>query len=131
MEDREGAIAPFFCYHLNMRTRLEMDVKIPAKKNKYKIGRGRMYKPDDILAFEDEVFVATREQRCIQIPGKFSISGTYYLTEAADLDNANTTLLDALQLCGVIENDKLNVHIDIHKVTGSGRHGCIVTLTQV
>lgn len=90
-----------------------------------------MYKPNQIKEFEALVWQETKAQKCLQIPGTFSLKGKFYLSKAQDLDNAVTTLLDALQQAGVIENDKLNVHLDIWKITVGKIKGCEVTIAAV
>lgn len=115
-----------------MKTTLVLDFTIPAKKNSYRVSRnGGMYKPEKIKQFESDVGKEVMLQKCMQIPGTFSVRGKYFLSKGADLDNANTTLLDALELAGVIENDKLNIHIDIWKITAGSKRGCDITIAAI
>ena len=83
---------------------------IPVKKNSYKIGNKRLYKPKEITEFEDEFGCALMEQGLSyknQIKGPFKISATFYVKNMAkDMDGMLTSVLDCLELYEIIENDK-------------------------
>lgn len=117
-----------------MKTRIEYTGKVPAKKNSYRINprTRRLYKPADIQRFETDVYNTVREQGCTAIAGKFAISGVFYITNGQDMDNALTSTLDALQIAGVIENDKYLVIIDsLMKVTAGKMRGFDLTIRAV
>jgi len=113
-------------------TNLILQSKIPSKKNSYRLSKaGGMYKPAKITEFEELVQMEVLVQKTQSVPGTFSLEGKFYLSKTADLDNATTTLLDCLEKAGVIENDKLLVHLDVWKIVQPKRFGCEVTLTAV
>jgi Holliday junction resolvase RusA-like endonuclease len=94
--------------------------EIPVKKNTQRIGKhGGIYKAQKASDFEDQIGWEWRLTRQEPITGAFRIkSGYFCITARKDLDGCLTTLLDALQYAGAIENDKLLVEIgNVRKVS--------------
>ena len=83
--------------------------EIPVKKNTQRISKhGGIYKPKNAADFEETIGWEWRLTRQEPVPGTFKIvSGAFYIPERKDLDGCLTSLLDALQYAGAIENDRL------------------------
>jgi len=97
---------------------------IPSKKNTQRISKhGGIYKQQDVRDYEDLVaWSMIKSKGALLVP--FGIRGTFTIAKRKDLDNALTTVLDSLQLCGVIRNDKDLMHIsDLKKVPANKRQG--------
>lgn len=96
--------------------------RIPTKKNRYRISRnGGFFKPKDVTDFERMFGKEVAAQRVGMVRGPFRISVELLVGEhEPDLDGAVTTILDCLQLCEVIANDKDAVMIQASKKGGRG-----------
>jgi Holliday junction resolvase RusA-like endonuclease len=97
---------------------IELDIKgeIPVKKNRQRIGaHGGIYKDPASREYEEMVGWECRLKRIEPIEGPFAIGGVFYINPRKDLDGVLTTLLDALQRAGAIENDKLLSEIRLLK----------------
>jgi len=85
--------------------------QVPSKSNGYKIGNNRLYKSQELKHYEDVFYAELLFQRYLlseTIKEKFSIEiHVYFQSNRSDLDNAAKIILDCLQTCGVIENDRL------------------------
>ena len=85
--------------------------QVPSKSNGYKIGNNRLYKSKELKDYEHFFLLKMLEYRHLfiePIKKKFSISIlVYFQSNRSDLDNSAKIILDCLQNCKVIENDRL------------------------
>lgn len=85
--------------------------QVPSKSNGYKIGNNRLYKSKELKEYEHFFLLKMLEYRHLfiePIKYKFSIKIlVYFQSNRSDLDNAAKIILDCLQSCRVIENDRL------------------------
>lgn len=87
---------------------------IPVKKNKQRISRyGGIYKDPDVVSYETSLGFQAYAQGARPITGHFELWAEFHIRKNKDLDGVLTTLLDSLQIAGLIENDKL-----LRRVTG-------------
>jgi Holliday junction resolvase RusA-like endonuclease len=85
--------------------------QVPSKSNGYKIGNNRLYKSKELKDYEHFFLLKMLEYRHLflePIKEKFSIKIlVYFQSNRSDLDNSAKIILDCLQNCKVIENDRL------------------------
>jgi Holliday junction resolvase RusA-like endonuclease len=85
--------------------------QVPSKSNGYKIGNNRLYKSRELKDYEHFFHLKMLSYRFMfkdSIKDKFAIKiHVYFQSNRSDLDNAAKIILDCLQACGVIENDRL------------------------
>jgi Holliday junction resolvase RusA-like endonuclease len=85
--------------------------QVPSKSNGYKIGNNRLYKSKELKEYEHFFLLKMLEYRHLfiePIKDKFSIKIlVYFQSNRSDLDNSAKIILDCLQNCKVIENDRL------------------------
>jgi Holliday junction resolvase RusA-like endonuclease len=85
--------------------------QVPSKSNGYKIGNNRLYKSKELKDYEHFFLIKMLEYRHLfiePIKDKFSIKIlVYFQSNRSDLDNSAKIILDCLQNCKVIENDRL------------------------
>jgi Holliday junction resolvase RusA-like endonuclease len=85
--------------------------QVPSKSNGYRIANNRLYKSKELKEYEHYFFLAMLQYRHMfiePIKEKFSIKIlVYFQSNRSDLDNAAKIILDCLQNCKVIENDRL------------------------
>jgi Holliday junction resolvase RusA-like endonuclease len=85
--------------------------QVPSKSNGYKIGNNRLYKSKELKYYEHFFLLKMLEFRHLflePIKEKFSIEiHVYFQSNRSDLDNSAKIILDCLQNCKVIENDRL------------------------
>ncbi len=82
--------------------------QVPSKSNGYKIGNNRLYKSSLLKEYE-YIFafqIKKHLKEPINEPFKIWIH-VYFQSNRSDLDNAAKVILDCLQSCGMIENDRL------------------------
>lgn|SRR3990167_7606593 len=81
--------------------------KMLTKKNMYRRSRnGGMFKPDEVTAWEKDMYYQMKQARLPKTAGYYSITmQIYFKTAAGDLDGAITSLLDVFQIYGLIDND--------------------------
>lgn len=94
--------------------------KIPSKSNSYRIvtlcGHGSLAKTPSLKKYE-ESFYAQCSIRGKNIKGFFKLDvDIYHENMRPDLDNAFKVLLDCLQSCGVIKNDRQCMEIHARKL---------------
>jgi len=93
--------------------------QVPSKSNGYKIGNNRLYKSRDLKEYEERFFwqyVAANRMQIETIKEKFSIEIlVYFQSNRSDLDNSAKIILDCLQDCKAIENDRLCHKLMMHK----------------
>jgi Holliday junction resolvase RusA-like endonuclease len=93
--------------------------QVPSKSNGYKIGNNRLYKSRELKEYEERFFwqYATATGRQIEtIKEKFAIEIlVFFQSNRSDLDNSAKIILDCLQNCKAIENDRLCHRLTMHK----------------
>lgn len=93
--------------------------QVPSKSNGYKIGNNRLYKSKELIAYESRFkwLLALDKGKPIElIKDKFAIEiFVYFQSNRSDLDNSAKIILDCLQNCNVIENDRLCHRLTMHK----------------
>ncbi len=94
--------------------------KIPSKSNSYKIvtlaGHGSLAKTKALKAYE-QAFYLQCSLRGIGLECYFKLRvDVYYDSMRPDLDNSFKILLDCLQSCKVIQNDRQCVEIHARKL---------------
>ena len=94
--------------------------KIPSKSNCYKVvtlnGHGSLAKQQVLKAYEKNFYLQC-PMRGMNIKGLFKLSvDVYHENMRPDLDNCFKVLLDCLQMCKVIQNDRQCVEIHARKL---------------
>jgi Holliday junction resolvase RusA-like endonuclease len=82
--------------------------QVPSKSNGYRIGGNRLYKTVALKSYEVSFEWQIRKHKgeTISVPFQIWIE-VYFHSNRSDLDNASKVILDCLQTCGVIKNDRL------------------------
>lgn len=94
--------------------------QVPSKSNSYRIvrisGHGSLCKTKVLKDYEDRFFMQC-SLRGKGIASRFRLSADiYFRSDQPDLDNALKAILDCLQGCGAIRNDRLCVEIHARKL---------------
>lgn len=93
--------------------------QVPSKSNGYKIGNNRLYKSKELIEYENRfkwLLALAKGKPSEPIKDKFSIEiFVYFQSNRSDLDNSAKIILDCLQNCNVIENDRLCHRLVMHK----------------
>ena len=94
--------------------------KVPSKSNCYKIitlaGHGSLAKTPALKAYEKSFYLQCNIYRNKGIKGLFALEvDVFNDSNRADLDNAMKAVLDCLQACNAIENDRNCVRIVAQK----------------
>lgn len=94
--------------------------QVPSKSNCYKVitlhGHGSLAKSAALRKYEDAFFMQC-SLRGKGIDKRFRlVIDVYYSSDRPDLDNALKIVLDCLQACGAIKNDRLCSAIDARKL---------------
>lgn len=85
--------------------------QVPSKSNGYRIGNNRLYKSKPLLQYEESFRLQTLTVHDT-ISVEFGINIiVYFQSNRSDLDNAAKVILDCLQNCGIIANDRLCVRL--------------------
>lgn len=82
---------------------------VPSKKNSYRIGNRRLFKPQELTDFDDLFYYQFHAQHKGHKPivaKQITMFIHFRLHTDRDLDNMITTVMDAMQFAGVIKNDK-------------------------
>lgn len=92
----------------------------PSKSNSYKVitidGHGSLGKSDALIRYERDFFMQCSLRRA-GIDRRFKLTvDIYFRSDRSDLDNALKVILDCLQACGVIKNDRLCAEIHARKL---------------
>jgi len=97
------------------KTRFFLIGKVPTKKNRYKISRGRMYQDPEVTAWMDAAYYAIYypARQIITVPCGLSI--LFKTDNRSDLDGMTTTIFDLLQKAKVIKNDRQIVELTAKK----------------
>lgn len=107
---------------------------VPSKSNSYKVvtihGHGAMAKTAALTAYERSFFLQF-SGRGAMIDRPFSLTvDVYYRSNRPDLDNALKVLLDCLQQCKAIKNDRLCTAITARKFVSKERPRAEITITE-
>jgi Holliday junction resolvase RusA-like endonuclease len=94
--------------------------QVPSKSNCYRVitlhGHGALGKTKALQDYEETFFLQC-SLRGAMISKRFSLTvDVYYKSDLPDLDNALKTILDCLQTCKVIKNDRLCAEIKARKL---------------
>lgn len=93
--------------------------QVPSKSNGYKIGNNRLYKSRELKEYEERFLwqnAVAKYKSNETIKEKFAIEiFVYFQSNRSDLDNSAKIILDCLQNCKVIENDRLCHKLTMHK----------------
>lgn len=85
--------------------------QVPSKSNGYKIGNNRLYKSKELIEYEKRftwLLALAKGKPSEPLRKAFSIKiFVYFQSNRSDLDNSAKIILDCLQNCNVIENDRL------------------------
>ena len=92
----------------------------PSKSNSYKIitqnGHSRLGKTEATKKYEQDFFMQC-SLRKKGICKRFKLTlDVYFSSDRPDLDNAQKVILDCLQTCGAIKNDRLLSEIHARKL---------------
>ena len=88
----------------------------PSKSNCYRIGHKGLFKTDALKKYEDSFYMQCNLYRNKNITSRFNFYvDVYYPSDRSDLDNALKVVLDCLQKCKAIENDRKCVRIEANK----------------
>lgn len=103
-----------------MTDKITIQGKIPSKSNSYKVitnaGHSSLAKTKAITEYERSFYLQC-PMRGLMIDKYFKLSvDVYYENMRPDLDNCFKVLLDCLQLCKVIKNDRYCVEIHGRKL---------------
>lgn len=92
--------------------------EVPSKKNSYRISGNRLIKPMSIKDFEESFYYQFKNAHVagLAVDGPCAFEGVFYVYHDRDLDNMVTSVLDALQLCKALTNDKFVVDIKVKKM---------------
>lgn len=86
---------------------------VPSKKNNYRIGKGKLYSPQEVTDYADSFCWQFKQKykRHKPISDELVLDVDFYYHHDKDLDNMLNTVMDAMQFSGVIKNDKNIVEI--------------------
>lgn len=96
----------------------------PAKSNRYRVARGRLYRDNSVVAFEEQLILATRraiqEQgwACLEEPAALRIFLWFPDRRRRDLDNALKSILDALTKGGAYHDDSQVAELHVYRLYG-------------
>ncbi|WP_304961948.1 RusA family crossover junction endodeoxyribonuclease [Turicimonas muris] len=107
----------------------------PSKSNCYKVvrreGHGTLSKSDALKSYEQSFFMQnTLRNKKISRRFKFTVD-VYYKSDRPDLDNSLKILLDCLQLCGTIANDRLCAEIHARKFIDKTNPRVVFTIEEL
>lgn len=92
----------------------------PSKSNCYKVitirGHGSLGKTTALKAYEESFFMQC-SIRHMNVSKRFKLTAyVFFKSDQPDLDNAFKIILDCLQSCKAIKNDRLCAEIHAHKM---------------
>ena len=109
--------------------------KTPSKSNSYKIitigGHASLSKTSALREYEKKFYLQC-PCRNVNIKGYFALEvKVFYENNRPDLDNAMKILLDCLQSCKVIENDRYCTEIHAYKFVDKTNPRVEITIKEV
>ena len=110
--------------------------KCPSKSNSYRIiqirGSSRLAKTAALEDYEYQFYLQCDQYRNKNIKGLFELRlKVYYPTNRPDLDNSLKIILDCLQQCKAISNDRNCVRIEAEKFIDKKDPRIEFTLTPI
>lgn len=107
--------------------------QIPSKSNCYKVitlhGHGSLAKQPVLKRYEAAFFMQC-PMRGALLAARFRLDiDVYYASDRSDLDNCLKTVLDCLQQCKAIKNDRQCVEIRARKLIDKNDPRCEITIT--
>lgn len=91
--------------------------RCPSKSNRYKVGKGRLYKDESVTKYEKAFALQMKHYKNKGIDYPFEIHLTAFLAnQRSDLDGCFKVVLDILQATNAILNDSLCTHINARKL---------------
>ncbi|MBQ3966212.1 MAG: RusA family crossover junction endodeoxyribonuclease [Treponema sp.] len=120
---------------MNMEYRITILGDVPSKANSYKVatirGHGTLIKTKTVKDYEKSFFLQC-QHRNANITGFFKIEiKTFFSSNRKDLDGCFKTLLDCLQQCNVIKNDRQCVEIHAYKYVDKENPRVEITITEL
>lgn len=106
-----------------------LDVPVVSKKNKLKFGRGRTYKTEDVVQFEERLREEALKVHSSPLSGPVSMTVSVHVPDRRrrDLQNFSDTICDALN--GVWYNDDSQiVKLSMRKVQST--RWCLIVTVQ-
>lgn len=98
---------------------LTINGDVPVKKNRQRIGKhGGIYKDPASRDFEELVGWEAKVQKLVPVKGKVKVTIAVRVKRDRDADGVATTMLDAMQYAGLIENDKHVMELHVYKTQG-------------
>lgn len=109
---------------------------VPSKSNQYEIikinGRSSMKKSNSMHKFEESFYLQCGRYRNLNISSFFELYvDVYFQSNQPDLDNSLKGLLDCLQACKAIKNDRYCVKIVANKFVDKNNPRIEFTITEV
>ena len=106
---------------------------VPSKSNCYRVvtlaGHGALAKTPALRRYEQEFYMQC-PVRELKIDKRFRLDvDVYFSSDRPDLDNAMKAILDCLQTCKAISNDRLCAEIHARKLIDKQDPRCDITLT--
>lgn len=104
--------------------------QVPSKSNAYKIVNHRIYKREDVIAYEKD-FAAQWVNKGA-ITGRFALTlHIWFRSDLSDLDGAFKIILDNLQVVGAIRNDRDCMIIRAEKYVDKQNPRCDIELIEL
>lgn len=90
--------------------------KIVVKPSKFGKSHGSLAKTDALKSYEESFFMQCSLRR-MNISKRFKLTvDVFFMSDRPDLDNSLKVILDSLQACGAIKNDRLCCEIHARKL---------------
>ena len=108
---------------------------VPSKSNSYKIitisGHASLAKQPPLRRYERD-FALQCPLRGEDLQRRFRLDiDVYFASDRNDLDNAPKAVLDCLQGCKAIHNDRLCVELHARKLVDKSNPRCVMTITPL
>ena len=108
----------------------------PSKSNCYKVvtihGHGSLAKTKALKEYERSFFMQCGTYRDAAVKEYFRLDiDVYYASQRPDLDNAMKVVLDCLQACNAIDNDRWLVELHARKFIDKGDPRIEFTITPI
>lgn len=108
---------------------------VPSKSNSYKIitisGHASLAKQPPLRRYERD-FALQCPLRGEDLQRRFRLDiDVYFASDRNDLDNALKAVLDCLQGCKAIRNDRLCLEIHARKLVDKSNPRCVMTITPL
>lgn len=109
--------------------------QVPSKSNRYKIvtiaGHPSLAKTKQTRAYEEAFFMQC-PLRGAEISRRFSLSvDVYFTSDRPDIDNALKAILDCLQACKAIKNDRLCAELHARKFVDKQHPRAEITVAEL